>query len=106
MFLGLFKSKEVCMHCGVNKTRRKDGDGNPICSACELEQRMKREEVRCCPIDGEQMKKEPILDADVIIDRCPKCQGVWLDHEELRAIREAAGNSQLATGLAVGLAIN
>jgi len=68
---------------------------------------MQGEEVRNCPVDGMAMKKEPILDGVIIIDRCPKCSGVWLDHEELESIQEAAEDdgSNFATGLAVGIAI-
>ena len=29
------------------------------------------------------------LGSGVIMDRCPKCKGIWLDHGELEKIREA-----------------
>ena len=35
---------------------------------------------------------------EIIIDRCPKCKGVWLDAGEIEAIKEAAMNEGMATG--------
>ncbi|HKI73405.1 MAG TPA: zf-TFIIB domain-containing protein [Pseudomonadales bacterium] len=43
------------------------------------------ERARPCPIDGETMKKE--IAHMIVIDRCPKCQGVWLDAGELERIK-------------------
>jgi Zn-finger nucleic acid-binding protein len=33
-------------------------------------------------------KYEHHRDHQVVLDRCPECRGIWLDHGELRAIRE------------------
>lgn len=42
---------------------------------------------RCKTITLEQ--KLYSLGSGVILDRCPECQGIWLDHGELEKIREA-----------------
>ena len=42
---------------------------------------------RLCPTDGERMSKE--IAYMVVIDRCPKCQGVWLDGGELERIQSS-----------------
>jgi Zn-finger nucleic acid-binding protein len=34
-----------------------------------------------CPRDGTRMKK--LVKEDVILDVCPNCKGMWLDHEEI-----------------------
>lgn len=94
-----FKKKNPCIHCKDKKTRR-EFEGNPTCGDCEIELRMKREEIRRCPVDGQDMKKEQFK--DIIIDRCPLCKGVWLDGDELSAI-QAAEDEQLATGVALGM---
>lgn len=42
------------------------------------------EPVRLCPIDGQKMDRLSV--SDIVVDRCPKCLGVWLDHGELGRI--------------------
>ena len=106
--LGL-KSKELCSCCHHNKTRRKDEQEKPICSDCEIKKRMSGEAVRNCPVDGMSMKKEVLVDGDIIIDRCPSCCGVWLDKNELETIKEKVsdgGGPDFATGLVVGIALD
>lgn len=39
-----------------------------------------------CPHDGSKLGPE-LYDSDLKVDRCPKCRGVWLDHDELDAVR-------------------
>ncbi len=99
-----FKQKKVCIHCNANKTKR-EFEGHPTCGDCEIKILIGREVVYMCPIDGVQMKKEH--HEEIIIDRCPKCNGVWLDAGELSAIKEGvdSGDSSFATGLAVGITI-
>ena len=86
--MSLFGQK--CERCG--KTRTKEiYQGIPTCEACEvtLKARLKaeNEEPRSCPLDSEKMTKEIV--ANVVIDRCPACQGVWLDGGELELLRRA-----------------
>lgn len=40
--------------------------------------------VRRCPIDGEGLETREYH--GVMIDICPKCQGIWLDAGELEAL--------------------
>ncbi|MFK7925135.1 MAG: zf-TFIIB domain-containing protein [Bacteroidia bacterium] len=94
-----FKKKAVCVHCNTNKTRR-EFEGSPICPECEIEIRMGREEIRNCPIDGQEMLKEQYQ--EIIIDRCPRCKGVWLDGGELQALKES-GDEEMAAGMVMGM---
>jgi Zn-finger nucleic acid-binding protein len=44
-------------------------------------------------VDGTKMRKEIVQ--NIILDRCPDCGGVWLDHDELEALlRVAAEHSE------------
>lgn len=94
---------EMCLHCGVRRTDRVF-EGEAICSACQLAIRAEREERMECRHDGALMVKEVL--EDIIVDRCPKCGGVWLDGGELEvlgaAIHRAAvpGASDSGSGLA------
>lgn len=40
-----------------------------------------------CPRDGAELLSER-YEADVVVDRCPSCDGVWLQRGELEAIQE------------------
>lgn len=99
-----FKQKQICIHCKVNKTKR-EFEGHPTCGNCEIKILIEREAIYRCPIDGTQMEKEN--HDDIIVDRCPQCEGVWLDPGELEAIKDAVNDSDasFATGLAVGISI-
>ena len=65
--------------------------------------RVHDDDVRACPhCDGVTLKmKLYSLGSGVIMDTCPKCQGVWLDHGELDKIRDAL-HPQLLTHRQVG----
>lgn len=56
------------------------------------------EKTRECPRCWVAMKKEEVevLGPNVIIDVCPKCQGIWLDNNELKKI---LGDRKLANYL-------
>ena len=61
-----------------------------------------KEDRRPCPVDGETMAKE--IAHMLVIDRCPKCQGVWLDSGELERIKggvEASALMAMASGFTV-----
>ncbi len=95
---------EACDRCGI-KTRHKHED-KPICEPCEQEMALlvdaEGESVRPCPVDGETMKKE--IAHMIVIDRCPKCSGVWLDGGELERIKggvEAKALMSMANGFTV-----
>jgi len=75
-----------CDRCG-QRTRNEE-DGQPICEACEQEMQLilnaAEENTHACPIDGSPMKKE--VAHMIVIDKCPKCKGVWLDGGELEKL--------------------
>lgn len=74
---------EKCVRCGT-RTRHTYLE-KPTCAPCEqtlvLAMQAAQEEKRVCPAD------QTLLDKDVahgvIIDRCPRCRGVWLDAGEM-----------------------
>lgn len=41
-----------------------------------------------CPVDQAELDEEK-YESDIVIDRCPDCRGVWLDHRELEGIQES-----------------
>jgi hypothetical protein len=97
---------EKCARCGI-KTRHKKDD-KPTCEACEQEMQLlveaEGEQSRPCPVDGESMKKE--VAHMLIIDRCPRCHGVWLDAGELERIKggvEASALMAMTSGFTVPL---
>ena len=77
---------EKCERCG-QKTRNKHDD-KPICKPCEEELALMveaaGEQLRLCPDDGAEMNK--VIAHMIVIDRCPQCQGVWLDNGELEKV--------------------
>jgi hypothetical protein len=81
---------EKCARCGKKRTR-KEFAGVPTCDECHQTLEMKlaaaAEAPRACPIDQTAMKKEVV--SNVIVDRCPRCNGVWLDGGELELVRRA-----------------
>jgi Transcription factor zinc-finger len=97
---------EKCARCGTRT--RNEVKGAPTCEQCEKEMQLlvkaKSEKVRPCPVDGEHMTKE--IAHMLVIDRCPKCQGVWLDAGELERIKggvEASAVMAMAHGFTVPL---
>ena len=95
---------DKCYRCG--KRTKKSFGGVPTCEECALKDQAKVEKSRKCPIDSNVMKKEVIH--NVIIDRCKKCGGIWLDGDELKVIKkaiESGAGSYFATGFLLGIAI-
>ena len=81
---------EKCERCGSQRTRR-SFEGIPTCEKCEAELTTKRQAAKefrhTCPVDGDLMQKEIVL--NLVIDRCPSCDGVWLDGGELELLKRA-----------------
>jgi hypothetical protein len=79
--MAIFSSK--CDRCG--RRTRNEEEGRPICDDCAQEMGLMldaaEESTRQCPVDGSSMKKE--IAHMIVIDKCPKCHGVWLDGGEL-----------------------
>jgi hypothetical protein len=76
-----------CSRCG-RRTRHTRNDV-PTCELCEqeIETRLKAqtEDLYPCPLCKAAMAKEVVQ--SIVIDRCPDCQGVWLDKGELDLIK-------------------
>ncbi len=79
--------KEKCVRCGTRTSNK--NQGVPTCNKClshfALTLQAAREQKRACPVDGTAMSKE--VAHMILIDRCPDCQGIWLDRGELELIK-------------------
>ena len=91
-----FSKKKICTHCNNNRTKR-EFEKQPTCPECKTKVLIAREPTRNCPVDGSTLLKEH--SNEIIIDRCPKCKGVWLDAGEIEAIKEAAEEEAIAIGM-------
>jgi hypothetical protein len=61
-------------------------DAYGLCAECYAALDPDKEPLRMCPHDGQQMDKE-ILFSRVLIDKCPACDGMWLDGGELEVMK-------------------
>jgi len=86
---------DKCDRCGT-RTRSREHD-QPICETCAREMALlvqaAAEAPRLCPADGEQMSKE--IAHMIVIDRCPRCHGVWLDGGELEYLQTSEQDAAL-----------
>ncbi len=86
---------ERCIRCGVRT--KNDYHGTATCPECvaqvELSLQADQETMLVCPIDGAPMSKE--ISHSIIIDRCTKCRGVWLDPGELEQIKVGVRQEQI-----------
>lgn len=80
-------SPEICVRCREHPSAE-ELDGLPTCVRCGELIRLKAETHRICPVDGTEMRKEVLQ--NLLIDRCPSCGGIWLDHDELEALLRLA----------------
>ncbi len=44
-----------------------------------------------CPVDSEMLEKT-VYEAQIEVDQCPSCSGMWLDYGELEAIQDSREN--------------
>ena len=92
---------EVCDYCYATKFV---GNKN-VCDRCGVDFNLDQEPKRNCPVDGTVMTK--VIKEKVIIDRCDKCSGVWLDGNEVQLfknqIKEAGEKSGYSKGLLWGV---
>ena len=96
---------EKCMRCGKQRTKH-EVEGIPTCDGCELKIKSEKESKHQCPVDGSEMSKDVVF--NVIIDRCPKCSGVWLDGGELDLVKkgiQSGAPDNFGSGLLLGLVI-
>jgi hypothetical protein len=79
-----------CVRC-AKRTRHVYQD-QPTCEPCaheiELAFQAAKEAPRSCPSDGSVLAK--MIVHGTVIDRCPKCLGVWLDAGELERMTSEA----------------
>jgi hypothetical protein len=92
-----------CVRCG-RITRPSQSLALPICCTCAAELKRAREQPRSCPIDGNTLSKEIVL--NVVIDHCPRCGGVWLDAGELRLLIEGRTLQGFLDGFADSLDVS
>lgn len=53
--------------------------------------------ITICPVDGAKYYEHSY--GGVMIDLCPKCDGLWLDKGELDKIREKLRNNEIPSGV-------
>src|SRR5262245_56813591 len=79
---------EQCVRCrGPMRYGSPGADGVPTCAAC-CEEIARPRSSRACPVDAQPLRAERV--ANVAVDRCPSCGGVWLDGGELELVTAAA----------------
>jgi len=94
----------LCVRCGEHPSSELV-DGLPTCRRCAELVRHKSETIRACPVDGADMRKEIVQ--SIVIDRCPACGGIWLDHDELEVLLRLASERSdqgFMNGVLLGLA--
>ena len=80
---------ERCVRCGKPTRYSTPGaDGVPTCASCRDVLSRPAPKRRSCPVDGGELQSHQA--SNVAIDRCPSCDGVWLDGGELELITRAA----------------
>ncbi len=78
---------EYCVRCR-EQAASEVLDGLPTCHRCAGLLRVRAEAHRMCPVDETEMVKEVLQ--NLVIDRCPTCGGIWLDHDELEVLLRLA----------------
>ena len=98
---------EYCVRCGAGykwEQMTSTPEGDLFCPSCWKQLDAKNEEKRKCPVDGAEMQKRLIAEA-VLIDKCPVCEGVWLDKGELKVVQENSKDGGWSDGFFVGMLI-
>ena len=78
----------LCIRCNYAYATTSD-EGLPVCEGCKSKRT--EEPTRTCPVDQTEMKK--IFVQNVMIDKCPKCSGIWLDGDEVNLLNGLAKGS-------------
>jgi len=73
-----------------------DPDGGAQ-QACEMAKQLERKDATCPKCNTEMEKQEYGFCSEVLIDSCPGCGGIWLDHGELKEIMIFFERSKLET---------
>jgi len=96
----------TCTYCKEKKTKRKSLEGEYICSDCQLELDKNKEQKVKCPECSTIMSKKIV--ADIVIDKCRECGGVYLNSGELEALSNFSSDdsANFTTGMYIGTIIN
>ena len=97
-----FSKPKICTHCNENEANR-EFEEKATCADCKINILISREAIVSCPVDNSPMQK--IHSQDVIIDKCPKCKGIWLNEGELEAIQELSRRNGAVEGIITGAQI-
>jgi len=77
-----------CHQCGRPTVFAQEPEPTAVCAGCAGEPAPQRDAARSCPIDDTPLAAEHR--SGVTLDRCPSCDGVWLDAGELELVVQAA----------------
>ena len=75
---------QFCNYCYATGNR----DGKNTCDRCAGDFDIKSEPTRICPIDQSEMVKVQV--ESIVLDKCEKCDGVWLDGGEIELLRNVS----------------
>ena len=99
-----------CSKCKKRTTDPHPSGDKFVCTSCkqieEVTHAQKTEQLRFCPDDGKRMEKTII--EGVVIDKCPVCQGVFIESQKFEKIlkkienetNHAANSAAASTGFA------
>jgi hypothetical protein len=76
--------------------------GTLFCPECWRIVNPENEPKRNCPVDGMVMKKQFMAEV-LVIDVCPKCDGVWFERAEIDFLNEKARERDQYLGLTMAL---
>lgn len=95
-----------CHLCGKS-IRNSSRSKVTICKDCHMKLETKNGKEVLCPNDKTRMEKKYIW--NVVIDQCPLCGGIWLEHGELAIIKKSIADGyqdKYIEGLAIGLSVH
>ena len=81
-----------CERCGRPTVFVRRPKRHAVCAGCADTPARAREAARSCPVDGTSLVVESR--ANVNVQRCPECGGVWLDGGTLDLLLAAAASSR------------
>ncbi len=89
-------------HCtGCGRRTRHEVNGQSVCPVCETHEQARLEAAMTCPKCGAVMDKK--IEQTIIYDKCPACEGVWLDKSELESLTAMATIAGQGAGQASGI---
>jgi hypothetical protein len=90
---------EKCKRCHDKRI----GSNKDYCDDCLLKIKAEGEKKYDCLSCGTKMEKK--IGDGIIIDKCPKCNAVWLDGGELEKIKEKVADEHGSDGMESGMVI-